>query len=555
MSADASPRPDGALVRLSRDEQRSLGAYYTPADIAETLTAWALRGNAGPVLDPSYGICRFLDAAVDVLARMRAPHPERQVHGIDIDREGTAETTAALMRRGAHQDQFVHRDFFACPADPSYAAVLGNPPYVRHHWQNEKLKASAAAALGDAAVPLSRRASLWAPFVVHADRFVRDGGRLAMLLPGAAIQAQYARPVSDHLAARYRTVTLVRVGERAFADALEETVVLLAYERGDIAAAEQPLVAQLKTFSDLADALESDVKLAQLRKTAHPSDSARRTLTARRLLKTAMEHEATCLLGDVATVRIGTVTGANWLFLRTGDDPLLDELDDDEIVPVVPRSGALVGARWTRPDDRHVVAAGERARLLRLDPERRSRGFLKEVLDAARSTGIDQRSHCRRRDPWWAIPPRPAPQAFLPYMAGTPKGLVLNVARAECINGVHRVDWIAGDARRYLVSTWTSLWALAIEERARHYAGGVLKLEPGSAPRLPVVPISESKAVATLDRELRRGGVAAARDFADRLVLEETLGFSPAQLAALREATASLAARRSPRFPASTRCS
>ncbi len=74
--------------------RRALGAYYTPADVASTLATWALQSNVGPVLDPSYGPCRFLTAALDVLRASGARHPA-DIHGIDIDAVATEATTGS----------------------------------------------------------------------------------------------------------------------------------------------------------------------------------------------------------------------------------------------------------------------------------------------------------------------------------------------------------------------------------------------------------------------------------------------------------------------------
>src|SRR4051812_40166864 len=134
-------RPQGPPVPRSRaahmsagaepsriDVQRALGAYYTPADIAEVITKWSVRDNAGPLLDPSYGVCRFLEAGISALRNEGRADAVRLVHGIDVDKEATAATTARLLMRGAHDQQFQHLDFFEVPPEPHFAAVVGNPP-------------------------------------------------------------------------------------------------------------------------------------------------------------------------------------------------------------------------------------------------------------------------------------------------------------------------------------------------------------------------------------------------------------------------------------------
>ncbi|MGN6373002.1 MAG: N-6 DNA methylase [Solirubrobacteraceae bacterium] len=527
------------------DHQRALGAYYTPPDVARALTLWALRDSSGPVLDPSYGICRFLDAAVDVLAAAGVDRPARAVHGVDIDAVATSATTQGLLRRGALVSQFTHGDFFSLRPDPRFAAVLGNPPYIRHQWQDPDVKAAAARAMNAAGVTLSRRASLWAPFLIHADRFLRPGGRLGMLLPGAALQAAYAERVWEHLADHYAQLTLLRVGERVFPDALEETVFVLGDLRTGMSV-RAPLVVEVSTLDEARQALTEEPGLTQLRKRGRRRVHVRSGLGARRLLAIAAEHPAVTTLGEIAEVRIGTVTGANAFFLRTADDSICRELEEHELAHVLPGSRSLRGALWTRDDDAIAAAAGKRCRMLRLTRDSELPFRVREAIREAEAELIHERFHCAKRSLWWELPLERAPDAFLAYMAGAAKGIVRNDAGAGCVNGVHRVTWRGLGADAYLVSTWTSLWALAFEQCARHYAGGVLKLEPGAAPQLPVVRIEEPAAIRRLDDTLREEGAAAARDLADELVLAETLGFSAQQIRLIRAAVLELTERRMP---------
>lgn len=65
--------------------RRLLGAFYTPDDLATVLTRWALAAGPGTVLDPSYGGCAFLRAAVRVLRDHHVKRAGELVYGVDID--------------------------------------------------------------------------------------------------------------------------------------------------------------------------------------------------------------------------------------------------------------------------------------------------------------------------------------------------------------------------------------------------------------------------------------------------------------------------------------
>jgi adenine-specific DNA-methyltransferase len=153
-----------------------------------------------------------------------------------------------------------------------------------------------------------------------------------------------------------------------------------------------------------------------------------------------------------------------------------------------------------------------------------------------------ERSHCRRREVWWSLSDTRAPDAFLPYMnAGSPALTKNATVKTTCTNAVHRIYWkdrskaATALARRdaLIASSWTSAFALAAELLGRHYGGGVLKLEPSEACRLPLFIGSSPKLLHELDVVARRQGQSAARTLADDMILRESLGLSRGDVKAL----------------------
>jgi type I restriction-modification system DNA methylase subunit len=183
--------------------RRLLGAYYTPDDVARVITRWALNGSKGPVLDPSCGGGAFMRAAVRELRALGDAAPADKTYGVDVDPE-----CLAAIREGGEvaAERCVVEDFLALSPEAldgaPFHAIVGNPPYVRHHWLKGDARAAAYAARDAHAEPvkLAGTASLWAYFVVHSLGFLSPGGRLAMLVPEAILQSDpCARaPVQRH---------------------------------------------------------------------------------------------------------------------------------------------------------------------------------------------------------------------------------------------------------------------------------------------------------------------------------------------------------------------
>ena len=186
----------GQSRRRDVSPRRLLGAFYTPDALATVLTRWALDGCAGSVLDPSYGGCAFLRAAVDVLREQGTIHPERLVYGVDVDPQCATYARGLVAPRNHITADFLSLRPHSTRGAP-FKAIVGNPPYVRHHWLRGMKRRAARAALKRAGVALRATASTWAYFVVHAVSFLAPGGQLAMLVPEAVLQADYATTGRD----------------------------------------------------------------------------------------------------------------------------------------------------------------------------------------------------------------------------------------------------------------------------------------------------------------------------------------------------------------------
>ena len=187
---------------------------------------WALADGMGTVLDPSYGGCAFLDAAVGVLKEEHPDNPGGRVYGVDVDPECVDTVKQSVIDANCLVTDFLGTSPADFPGSP-FSAVVGNPPYVRHHWIKGNQRDSAQAVVAASTVPLPATANLWAYFLLHSLNFLAPGGRLAILVPEAILQADYAIPLRDALAERFGRSRLIYIRDRLF-DGTDEPVVVVA---------------------------------------------------------------------------------------------------------------------------------------------------------------------------------------------------------------------------------------------------------------------------------------------------------------------------------------
>lgn len=539
-------RPDGGRASTV-NSRRLLGRYYTPEGFAELLVRWALQDTTGTVLDPSYGSCAFLKATARVLSEKGVKNPGRLIYGVDVD-----PSCADLVRRSEPLSggNCIASDFLATlPADLAgapFAAVVGNPPYVRHHWLKGARREAARAVAAGCREPLPATASMWAYFLVHALSFLAPGGRLAMLVPEAILQARYALPLRTTLVERFKSSSLIYVRDRQF-DGTDEPVVVVASsgygERGSLSieAVERP--------DELKSVLAHD--MCRVRTPGAAVVNGRRTAEQiPQVLADIERHDAVRNVAELASVRIGLVTGANRHFIRSRQDLERLGVPGTAVQSVVVRTKWLTGLDFTHRDHEELAKAGAAAFLVRPVGSDEKRLGVSRWIAEGLERGVHERFKCATRLDWCQVELPSEPDAFATCSRlGAPR-LTLNRTRYRCTNTLHSVRWkpslpVAPEA--VAVGFLTSAVAVWAELFGRRYGGGVLKIEPGTLNKIPIPVVPGAEEVFDeLDGLLRNGMEDDARAIADDRVLRDGLGLSHEHSRALQDARSQLMAQRRP---------
>jgi hypothetical protein len=206
-------------------------------------------------------------------------------------------------------------------------------------------------------------------------------------------------------------------------------------------------------------------------------------VATRDLYRLICRHPDTRRLGDVASIGIGYVSGANDFFhLRPSH---ADELGIPDIYlqPTVRNGRVLPQGRLTSATVESWRRADDPILLLRIpkDAARLPRA-VKKYLETERGKTARQGYKCRTRDPWYVVPDVKIPDMFLTYMSGREANLVRNDAGCTCTNSVHSVRLKDRSVMPLLLRTWdTAFVRLSCEIEGHPLGGGLLKLEPGEA--------------------------------------------------------------------------
>lgn len=458
------------------------------------------------MLEPSFGGCGFLRAASSRLKGLGENDPWSLIFGCDVDRKAFDLHLSSLVREGARPSHFLRTDYLTLNPNQNewgnFDVVVGNPPYVSQHNMYKKQRATAESAL-TSEYRLSGLASLWAYFVCHALRFLKPGGRMAWVLPGSALFTNYAVDLMQQLEASFFDVGIFALEDNVFEDAQESSVILLAkgFKQYSGRSIRRYTIRDVSEMSNMVKQWDTSPAFVRPKNTcSHYS----------RICKSKYTQP----LGSYARILIGIVTGANRFFVVTDAAAKSANLPPNDLKKVISKFAMARGLAVTTAETRSWLADQERCLLICPKIQRLNAATAKYFERFPASERTTNVTFGKRPD--WRVPELGAcPDAFIPYMFHREFRIVLNLAKLNCTNTIHRVyfDRRISSARKKLlaISSLSTFSQLSARFEGRTYGGGVLKLEPSGARKIqfivpPNVPVGEIDMIFDLCNRLTAGG-------------------------------------------------
>lgn len=291
----------GLLYEVIVEERfrHQLGQFYTPEDVVDVLTTFAVRNPADSVLDPATGGGSFLRSAYTRKRALGANHERTlaDLWGCEITAFAAVLSTVTLatadVREPAAYPRILLSDFFALkpslvtsleiPGElgkltvpARFDAVVGNPPYISYrHITNQRaiLNAIATAEENITYPKFSGKSDEYLWFIVHATRFLATGGRLSFVVSSAILFSDYGIPLIRFLGRHYRIRAVIdSMVERWFPEADTNTVLLLLEREDDSAIRAENMIRFIRlrrALSQLIPAPETEERRAALEDLVH----------------------------------------------------------------------------------------------------------------------------------------------------------------------------------------------------------------------------------------------------------------------------------------------
>ncbi len=267
-------------VLIPPEERHQLGQFYTPLWVCEFITRWCIRSPDDVVLDPGVGSGGFLLQAYRRLfelkrgekdLRLVRPSDHEQILGqlyaLDINpfpaHLSAMGVSIKNIRVPSTKLNVLVSDFFRLQPGqrvltpykvktivreeerevvmPKFDAVIGNPPYTRWTEIPEETQGLIRKRLGKlmkkyGLTPQVSRGvepGIYTYWIMHATDFLKEGGRLGMIISNTWLQTDYGIGFGNFLLDNFRVKAITDVALRLFKDALVTTCIVLAEKESD----------------------------------------------------------------------------------------------------------------------------------------------------------------------------------------------------------------------------------------------------------------------------------------------------------------------------------
>jgi adenine-specific DNA-methyltransferase len=338
--------------------------------------------------------------------------------------------------------------------------------------------------------------------LIVAAGLLKNGGRMAFVVPAEIGHAGYARTLLPALCDHFNRVQIVACREKIFPRLSEDCWLL--YCEGFGGRTDHMLLSVLERFSEMDKPPRATLRisLAEWRAAGERLRPFLLSPSALSLYRALTETPQVRRFGELATANIGYVSGANDFFHLRPKDAKQRRFPEKYLRVTVRNTAQLPSETVNNDTVRRWIAADEPVLLLDLKNAGRLPREVAAYLDEEPGQKARHTYKCRNRDPWYVVPDIKSPDGFLSVMSGGHPSLVRNDAGCVCTNSLHAVNARPGASFDMLERGWTSrLAVLGTELEGHPLGGGMLKLEPREAARIPL-PVKELKLSKSDDQTL-----------------------------------------------------
>ena len=516
------------LLKEDNSEQKLRGAYYTPLKLAEKMVDFFKDDvSIRTILEPSCGDGVFIDALMETLFLKE----KSTVTAIEIEKSEVEKLNKKISN--VSNVTVLNEDFFEFyhknKETKKYDLILGNPPYIRYQYLEEKQREEMADILTAHGMKSNKLINTWVGFMVACVHMLNMNGKIAFVIPAEILQVAYAEDLRLFLSNELSKITLITFEELVF-PGIEQEVIVFIGEKGN---SEKGI--KIIELNNLDDLETLNINTNGFQKLNHVHEKWTKyftTIKENELIIRLKKDRRFQKLSDTGVINVGITTGNNKYF--SVDQNTVHDYDLSAVVhPLIGRSSHAHSIYFYKEDWQKNAAQGKAAYLIdfpdisfeEYTPGQRS------YIRLGEKNGENKGYKCKIRERWYRIPSIWIPDAFFLRRNNLYPKFVLNCCNAVSTDTMHRVKFNKGiEPERIVLSYYNSISFAFTEICGRSYGGGVLEILPGEAgniliPILDGVPIDKIREILKkVDRIVRNGeDIEIALDLVDNEILVKHL--------------------------------
>jgi len=481
---------DALDAQKTQKDRNVLGQFSTPYPLAFDIMKYMRRligTDDVSFIEPSIGMGVFYSAFTDAFAG------GGRALGFEIDPHYFK--PASEFWQGTKLEMRCS-DFLAQKADEQFDMLVANPPYVRHHYIENKTKVHLQNLVQrQTGIKISGFAGLYCYFMMLSSTWLKDNGLSCWLVPSEFMDVNYGEAVKRYLLQNVQLLRIHRFKAEnlQFADALVSSCIVVFRNS-------KPTTANEVTFS-LGGTINSPETVRNIGVSQLKSNDKWTNL----FTDDAMTSEPQATIGDFFTVKRGIATGDNDFFILDKETIAQYEIPQEFLRPILPSPRYIQGDRINNDNGLPTV---ERQQFLFCCSL--SENVLKErypkvwkYIRQGYERGVPKGYICRHRTPWYSCEEREPAAIIVPYMGRSETSnrlfrFILNDSKAITTN-VYLLLYPKPQYARCMkdeslrVEVWRELNTIPTETLSRNgrfYGGGLRKMEPNELMRTPASGIA-----------------------------------------------------------------
>ena len=520
--------------------KKRLGAYYTPQALTDVLASFALRSPTDTVLEPSFGGGAFIRSAIQQFKVLGSNYPEKQISGCDIDDHAFQHLPEYFGKRmGKVGRRFILSDFLEVMPESfitkKFDCILANPPFIGYKDMSTAQRVAARRISDQFRLGKNRYASIWYYFILNSLLNLKEGGRIAFVLPHAFIDNNYASSLRIYLAENFKSIATFSLPNRIFSNqGTKERVVVVVAQGWQIKSSnvfeEAILVNDFKELSAYLNDLKADGKINRRQlKCAVGRVSGSLTNLETSIVNEVINSRKIQRLGDIVDIKIGLVSGdANFFTLNKEKIESIGLSEEEHFVPLMRSLKDNLGLNFTSKDFEEKVESGKDCFLLKYEDNLLNDEQYVEYLNSYCLSKIDKNQTFKKREIWCEVDDNNVSDLFLTYMSISYPRVMLNQYSARCINNTHRgyfkQKYPLFFKKLICITMLTSFAQVLAELEAKAYGNKMLKTEPSFYSNLSILLPSDvdvkeiNRCYKEVNSHLRRGEQGLARKAANKLI-------------------------------------